>query len=278
MSTASSVALSVRQCCYREAAPDWYVEPHRHDIHQWYLCLHGLVQVRHGGTLHDLGPERSFLVPPDCDRELVCPGRAPGYLFAIFCAPGLDLTPISGQVLALPGHLRDDLHALVEEVRRPGGDSHALIAALLTRLLIGHKRARSDAGPSVPALNARSHADIIRAADAWMAAHLSQPMRRRELAAALHLSEPHLARIYRAGTGRTIIERLTELRLQAAKSLLLESTLSVTQVAGEVGIISFSHFARVFKQAVGVTPGDYRRSGGNAYQESNQRSVIDTGQ
>ena len=128
-------------------------------------------------------------------------------------------------------------------------------------------RAVADAGPIVPALNARSHGDIIRAADAWMAAHLSQPVRRAELAAALHISEPHLARLYRAGTGRTIVERLTELRLQVAKSLLLESTLSVTQVAGEVGIISFSHFNRIFKLAVGVTPGDYRRSGGNAYKD-----------
>jgi len=63
----------------------------------------------------------------------------------------------------------------------------------------------------------------------------------------------------------TIVQRLTALRITSAKSLLLESSLSVGQIAGEVGIVSFSHFARIFKRLVGVSPGDYRRTGGRTW-------------
>lgn len=255
-------ALRIRAVFYREADPDWQVGEHHHDVHQWYLCVHGGMRVRVGGDLHLLEPDCSVIVPPLANRELVVLRRAPGYLVAIFDPLGIDLAPITGRVLNLPTALRDDLHALIEELRRPGEDHHLLVRALLVRLLIGHKRAPA-VGGAVSALNARSHDGVIAAAEGYMRANLHRPLRRGEIAAAVHLSEPHLARLFRAATGRSVLQRLTELRIASAKSLLLESTLSIGQIAGEVGIISFSHFARTFRSHVGLSPGDYRRSGGS---------------
>lgn len=261
-------ALRVRHVFYREADPDWQVGDHQHDVHQWFCCLRGALRVRMGGRAVELGAERSVIVPPGQRRELLQTGKAPGYVVAIFDPVGIDLARITGRVLALPTALRDDLHALIEELRRPGEDSLLLVRSLLLRLLIGHKRAVEAPAPALSPLNARSHEEVVRAAEVFMSANLSRPLRRAEVAAAVRLSEPHLARVYRAATGRTILDRLTELRIASAKALLLESTLSVTQVAGEVGIISFSHFARTFKRLVGVTPSDYRRSGGMTWRGS----------
>jgi AraC-like DNA-binding protein len=259
-------AIRLRECFYREADPDWYVGDHHHDVHQWYICVHGTMRVRVDADIHELSPERSLIVLPGATRELVMGRRAPGYVVALFTPQALDLTAIIGRPQTLPAALRDDLHALVEELRRPGEDSRLLVRTLLVRLLIGHKRVAAAPAAPVSGLNAASHEAVVRAADAFLIANLSRQVRRSEVAAAVHLSEPHLARLYRATTGHTIVQRLTELRIQQAKSLLLESTLSVAQVAGEVGIISFSHFARIFKRAVGISPGDYRRSGGTSYR------------
>lgn len=261
-------ALRVRHVHYREADPDWKVEGHNHDDHQWYVCLRGVLRVGMGQRVHELSAERSVIVPPLQERELLQTGRSPGYLVAMFDPVGIDLARITGRVLALPPALRDDLHALVEELRRPGEDSPLLVRALLLRLLIGHKRAAEAPAPALSPLNARSHEEVVRAVDAFMTANLSRPLRRADVAAAVRLSEPHLARVYRAATGHTLLERLTELRIASAKALLLESTLSVTQVAGEVGIVSFSHFARTFKRLAGISPSDYRRTGGLTWNGS----------
>lgn len=261
-------ALRVRHVFYREADPDWRVDEHHHDVHQWYICLHGAMRVRLGEQVHELSAERSVVVPPMQPRELFQAGRAPGYVVAIFDPAGIDLARITGRTLVLPSALRDDLHALVEELRRPGEDSDLLVRALLLRLLIGHKRAADTPVPALSPLNALCHEEVVRAADAFMAANLSRQVRRSEIAAALRMSESHLARVYRSATGRTLVDRLTEMRISSAKALLLESTRSVTQVAGEVGIVSFSHFARTFKQLVGVTPSDYRRTGGMSWYGS----------
>jgi AraC-like DNA-binding protein/quercetin dioxygenase-like cupin family protein len=257
-------ALRIRTVFYREVDVDWQVGTHHHDVHQWYLCLHGGVRLRVGGDLHLVEPERSVIVPPGVKRELLALRRAPGYLVAIFDPVGIDLSAITGRLLTLPSSLRDDLHALIEELRRPGDDHLLLVRALLLRLLIGHKRAGS-APAALSALNARSHDEVIAAAEGYMRANLHRSLRRSEIAAAVHLSEPHLARLFRSATGMTVLGRLTELRIASAKALLLESTLSVGQITGEVGIISFSHFARTFKRLVGVSPGDYRRSGGRIW-------------
>jgi AraC-like DNA-binding protein len=257
-------ALRIRTVFYREVDADWQVGEHHHDVHQWYLCLHGGVRLRVGGTLHLVEPERSVIVPPGAKRELLVLRRAPGYLVAIFDPVGIDLTAITGPLLTLPAALRDDLHALVEELRRPGEDHRLLVRALLMRLLIGHKRAGQQ--PAVlSALNERSHDQVIAAAEGYMRANLHRTLRRGEIAAAVHLSEPHLARLFRSVTANTVLGRLTELRIASAKALLLESTLSVGQIASEVGIVSFSHFAHTFKRQVGVSPGDYRRSGGRIW-------------
>jgi len=264
--TEDAPALRIHAVFYREADPDWQVSEHHHDVHQWYLCVHGGLRVRIGSEVHVVEPECSVVVPPGANRELVVLRRAPGYLVAIFDPVGINLDSITGHVLAMPTALRDDLHAMIEELRKPGEDHHLLVRALLLRLLIGHKRSRPAPGSGLSALNARSHDAVVASAEGFMRTNLHRTLRRSEIAAAVHLSEPHLARLVRAATGTSVLQRLTELRIASAKSLLLESTLSVGQIASEVGIVSFSHFARTFKRHVGLSPGDYRRSGGASWK------------
>ena len=56
---------------------------------------------------------------------------------------------------------------------------------------------------------------------------------------------------------RYVVER----RIQRAKRLLRESDLPVAAIAVQTGFSSQSHLASVFKRTVGLTPGEYQRSG-----------------
>lgn len=258
--------LRVETLFYREAPKDLHVEAHSHVVHQWYLCVHGRLAIELEGREFVLGPEESVLVRPGTRREPRAEGRAPGYLVLIFAAPELDLDPVCHRLLQLPHELRADLHALLAELRRPcGAESEHLCAALLIHLLIGQRRAALAGRPVLPALNARSHHAAVEQAEAFLRANLGRSLTRAEVARAACVSEPHLARLFKATTGQTVLGRLTELRVARAKELLRESTLNVTQVAGEVGFTSFSHFAKIFREAVGVSPSDYRRAGGSAF-------------
>jgi AraC-like DNA-binding protein len=256
--------IRIDQLYYKEAGLDYHFDEHRHTNTQWFLCVFGGMTILIDDVLYELHPEEAILIAPNARREPWCRERAPGYINGNFHDIALGTAAVCGRVLRLPATHRDDLHALIGELREPRADSEALIQALSVRLLIGLKRSAMTPEPALSALNAANYQDVISRADAFMLRNLHRALSRREIAAAVNLSEVHVARIMRATTGSSLVERLTGMRMRRAKALLIESTLSITQIAGEVGISSFSHFTKVFKRLVGVSPSDYRRTLGKA--------------
>lgn len=60
--------------------------------------------------------------------------------------------------------------------------------------------------------------------------------------------------------GKSIRQYITELRIEDAKSLLVNSKLSVTEIAYSVGFTDSNYFSSIFKKAVGLSPLAYRRN------------------
>ena len=54
---------------------------------------------------------------------------------------------------------------------------------------------------------------------------------------------------------------MVQRRVEHAKRLLRGSDLPVVAIAAQIGFSSQSHLATVFKRTVGLTPGEYQRSG-----------------
>jgi AraC family transcriptional regulator len=73
-------------------------------------------------------------------------------------------------------------------------------------------------------------------------------------------SRVHFVRMFRAATGYTPHNYLLKLRLDRARELLASPALSLTEIALECGFSSHSHLSRVFRQVLGATPSEYRRS------------------
>lgn len=72
------------------------------------------------------------------------------------------------------------------------------------------------------------------------------------------VSEGHLSRLFHHTTGLTFREYLTQVRIECAKSLLMNSGKNVTEIAYESGFQSLSQFHRVFKKVYGASPGEMR--------------------
>ena len=70
----------------------------------------------------------------------------------------------------------------------------------------------------------------------------------------------HLARSFRSSQGCTIGEYIRRLRIEEACKRLEMSDLPVTELAQECGFFDHSHFCRVFKRHVGVSPSEFRRA------------------
>ncbi len=80
------------------------------------------------------------------------------------------------------------------------------------------------------------------------------------LADQVAMSRAALARRFKQRVGQTMFQYLTELRMQRARALLEETSLSIFEIAGEVGYESDLAFAKAFKRTNGITPAKHRKT------------------
>lgn len=80
-----------------------------------------------------------------------------------------------------------------------------------------------------------------------------------DMAEGIHLSPNYLRSRYKTGSGKTILEYLTEVRMEKACGLLKKKTLKVKEVSELVGYENVSYFTQIFTKRYGVTPNEYKK-------------------
>lgn len=75
------------------------------------------------------------------------------------------------------------------------------------------------------------------------------------IAAAVHVSRYHFSRLFKNSTGYSPHHYVIGARLRKAKELLAARTLSIAEIAHQVGFADQSHLTRQLKLQFGVTPG-----------------------
>jgi two-component system response regulator YesN len=81
-----------------------------------------------------------------------------------------------------------------------------------------------------------------------------------EMARLVNLSPGRLAHLFRSEMQLSIQQYVTQLRLTKAKDQLESTFLSVKEIAALVGFSSVTRFVVTFKNVVGATPAQYRKT------------------
>lgn len=98
---------------------------------------------------------------------------------------------------------------------------------------------------------------------ALMETNLEEPIRPSDLAKTVNISTRQLERLFRRYLSSTPKKYYMDMRLQRAQHLLLQTRLSVTEVAVACGFNSGSHFSRLFRQRYGMSPHKLRGEPGS---------------
>ena len=244
----------------------YFVQAHRHAGWEVYLQSAGRTVWRAAARELELLPGHVLAVPPGTVHAMVeRPSARHHFLYAAFDLEGVaqrhpalraawrgapPLHTSDGRVLDAPFRrlVRELAHDLpLAEV----GVATALDALVLeaTRLLHapGGRVHLSAVHPAVA--RARSLLDD-RCTDRWTVP---------DLAREVGLSAGHLAEVFTREVGVPPHRYLVERRVERATELLAGTDLPLTAIAHELGFASSSHFSRVFRSLVRVTPRDFRR-------------------
>lgn len=79
-----------------------------------------------------------------------------------------------------------------------------------------------------------------------------------DIAKKQNLSRSHCYKIFTQVYGMSPRQYLTQIKLNHAKQLLLDSELTIEAISTELGFASLSHFSRQFRRWTGVSPYQYR--------------------
>lgn len=88
--------------------------------------------------------------------------------------------------------------------------------------------------------------------------NLDKPLSNAMLAEIYFTHPTHFVRAFREETGQTPARYIRNLRLETAKRLLEETTLSAAETAARVGFPDPAHFSRIFRQRYGMSPAVWR--------------------
>ena len=102
---------------------------------------------------------------------------------------------------------------------------------------------------------------LAREIQQYVQSHYREHLTVADLAAYAGYSVNHLSSRFRDETGQLLSDYILEVRLNAARDLLRDTSRSVGDVCEELQFPSQSHFGVLFKRRFGVTPGQYQKQG-----------------
>jgi AraC-like DNA-binding protein len=175
--------------------------------------------------------------------------------------------PALSQLLISQATRRDACHAELTQT---------LLLSLLLQLSVAFTREKSQlletgeaiesaaalrsglAQPSEATQAEEQYSRSVRLALRHIESHLNEQLSPASVAAAGYVSASHLNRLFQAELGTSVMEHVTHQRLQKARTLLLETSLPIAEVADFCGYANTSHFSQLFSRHEGVSPRAFR--------------------
>ncbi|WP_214414042.1 helix-turn-helix domain-containing protein [Sphaerisporangium fuscum] len=254
---------------------------HRHSFYEVCLAYTGTGRFSVGGEHHDVGTGDVFLTRPGDVHEIESSPADPlGIAHWGFTlrrgqeAPGPDergwwsgLTDTAGPVVSRrTGSLPEVVTALAAYAGPVRSGYDAGLAGLGAALVVDTARAfanEDDLRVDPPPRDGPSR--VVAAMRRHLADNLYRPVRVRDVAAAVHLSERHAERLFREQTGASLMATLRRMRLELAAALLLDAAPTVTEVARACGYHDVRAFSTAFRRLHGYPPLEHRARSGTLH-------------
>jgi len=228
--------------------PRWAMRAHSHTHHEIIAPVSGLIHVVIRGETLTAGTGEILVYQAGAVHDERSDPRQPvDMYFVAFEHPDLD-APLPAKLAEPRGRVALMISWLVAE--RP------LVSPAQERVAL--RLLEAVVAETLRAAGARPEPEFVKRSRALMRSALAEALMLEDLAAEAGMSKFHFVRRFRRAAGRTPMEELRLVRLEAAKALVLTTPLPLKTVAARTGLGSEYHLSRLFRKHFGHPPGALR--------------------
>ncbi len=155
--------------------------------------------------------------------------------------------------------IRDRFAAVTRERAEQRHEWESAVRADLALILIHVGRYITDAIKNIPSVQPREWSLVGSALRLVSDGFTNRELTLEHIANELFVSESYLSRLFKRFTGESFSGYLRRLRLEHACRLLKETDQTVEEIVGGCGLKDLPSFYRVFHDAMGMTPTQYRQ-------------------
>ena len=101
------------------------------------------------------------------------------------------------------------------------------------------------------------HANITASVEEYLKERVKENISLQETAQHFGYSVSNIQKIFKAVTGQSIIVYFNKLKLEEAKRLIIENSMTFSQISSYLSFSNPNYFSRIFKTTVGMTPTEY---------------------
>jgi len=112
-----------------------------------------------------------------------------------------------------------------------------------------HRRASQDGGRS---------RELTQLACTFIRQNYKEPISLSDVADSVSVSPSYLSRIFKEDTGKTVVEYINNIRIEAAMRMI-DDGIHLKGLAEQIGFNSTNYFITVFRQVTGKTPFQYKK-------------------
>ena len=100
----------------------------------------------------------------------------------------------------------------------------------------------------------------VASAKLFVQTHVEEPISLAQVVRHVHVSRFYFCKLFKKATGITLTEYVVRVRIEKAKTLLVDPSLRISEVVFAAGFGSIPQFNSVFKRIVGMPPTEYRET------------------
>lgn len=139
-----------------------------------------------------------------------------------------------------------DFHIITEIIKQPASEVHELILGYIDNI-------KAHMGVTASRVN-------IQAIITFMQENYREELSLETIADNFNTTPKYLSKLIKEKLGMNFVDYLAGLRIDAAKTLLKNNDMTISDIFSEVGFNNRNTFIRTFKKSTGLTPSEYRKT------------------